>query len=66
MVDKSKWHENKKSPCEIADGNKICLGKNGGHKLSGLGGRSIVVVREADEILAVDDDNSFKIWPLQF
>ena len=38
---------------------QFVLGKNGGHKLSGLGGRSIVVVREADEILAVD--NSFKI-----
>ena len=59
MVDKSKRHKNKKGPCEIADGNKFILGKNGGHKLSGLGCRSIVVVREADVILAVD--NSFKI-----
>ena len=30
-----------------ADGNKLCPGKNGSYKPSGLGGRLIVVVRQA-------------------
>ena len=40
------------------------LGKNGGHKPSSLGGRSIVVVRQADEMLAVY--KIFQIRQLQF
>ena len=37
------------------------LGKNGGYMASNLGGRSIVVVRQADEYLALS-----KIQQLQF
>ena len=40
------------------------LGNNGGHRPSSLGGRSIVVVSEWDEMLAVF--KNFKIWQLQF
>ena len=40
------------------------LGKNGGHGPSSLGGRSIVVVREGDEMPAVFEN--FKIRQLQF
>ena len=29
-----------------ADGNKLCTGKNGGHRPNSLGSRSIVVVSE--------------------
>ena len=39
---------------------KFLLGKNGGYMLSSLGGRSIIMVRQADENLAVS--KNFKIW----
>ena len=34
-----------------ADGKKLCPGKNGVHKLSGLGYRFVVVFGQADKIL---------------
>ena len=43
-------YENKKV---LADRNKLCPGKNGGHKFSGLGCRLIVVGNEWHKILAV-------------
>ena len=60
--DKSKHHENTKGSC----GQKlnIVLGKNGGHRPSSLGSRSILVVSEWDEMLSVI--GNFKIRQLQF
>ena len=46
-----------------ADGNNFVMGKNGGRRPSSLGCRSIVVVRQADDLLAVY--KNFKIRQLQ-
>ena len=40
------------------------LGKNAGHKSSSLGGRSIIAVKQAGDILAVC--KHFKVHQLQF
>ena len=46
------------------EGNKLHLEKNGGHTPCSLGSILIVVVREADEILA--ENKNYKIQQIQF
>ena len=38
------------------------MGKNGGYMPSSLGGRSFIVVRQADKNIAISEN--FKIWQL--
>ena len=40
---------------------RFVLGKNGGHRPSSLGGRSIVVVRQADKNLTVSEIFKFNL-----